>query len=392
MVKSESMQSQSLQPQSSLPESSQTTASGFRRSASGTPSLCPVSVRGSGSRGADSRTAEAGSRLFRSVRVTALCLLAALLALPSAASAQTFTLQASSFGPPAVSQGGTSASIITVGTSTLFSGTVDLTCQVTPTAGLIDPPSCLVSPATVTVPGSASATITTKGDTPTLSYAVTITGASTGQNTTTEPEDVTVLAIAPQFTVTIQRPVQPSSVPAGNGGQGTISINPINGYISPTGGVTLSCNTITPLVIYPPYCSFDKNPVQVNGTTVTSTLTVNSYGPTITTAVAPPRTFYALWMPFPMLALVGLGAAVGGKRSRKACGLLALFVVSGALFLMPACGNTTPNTTTLNGVTPDNTYTFTVIGVDANGVVSSNTGSGTNTNPSVTLTVTTPTN
>ena len=93
-----------------------------------------------------------------------------------------------------------------------------------------------------------------------------------------------------------------------------------------------------------------------------------------------------------MLALVGLGAAVGGKRSRKACGLLALFVVSGALFLMPACGNTTPNTTTLNGVTPNNTYTFTVIGVDANGVVSSNTGSGTNTNPSVTLTVTTPTN
>jgi len=319
----------------------------------------------------------------------------ALLALPSAAFAQgTFTLQASSFSPPAVSQGGTSASIITVGTTTLFSGTVDLTCQVTPTTGVTDPPSCLVSPATVTVPGSASATITTKGDTSTLSYAMTITGTapSTGQNTTTEPEDVTVLAIAPQFTVTIQRPVQPSSVPAGNGGVGIISINPISGYISPAGGVTLSCNSITPLVIFPPYCSFKPNPVTVTGSATTSTLSVNSYGPVITTAVAPPRTFFALWMPFPMLALVGLGAAVGGKRSRKACGLLALFVVSGALFLMPACGNTTPNRTTLNGVTPNNTYTFTVIGVDANGVVSSNTGSGTNTNPSVTLTVTTPTN
>jgi hypothetical protein len=293
-----------------------------------------------------------------------------------------------------VSQGGTSASIITVGTTTLFSGTVDLTCQVTPTTGVTDPPSCLVSPATVNVPGSASATITTKGDTTTVAYAMTITGTapSTGQITTTDPEDVTVLAIAPQFTVTVQRPVQPSSVPAGNGGVGIISINPINGYISPAGGVTLSCSSITPLVIFPPYCSFSPNPVTVTGSATTSTLTVNSYGPVITVSNAPPRTFYALWLPFPMLAVVGLGAAVGGKRSRKACGLLALFVVSGALFLMPACGNTTPNKTTLNGITPNNTYTFTVMGVDANGVVSSNTGSGTSTNPSVTLTVTSPTN
>ena len=380
MVKSESMQSQSLQPQSS-----RTTASGFRCSAFGTPKIRPQ-VWPSGS-----LAPEAGSRLFRSAGVTALCLMA-LLALPAAAFAQSFTLQASSFSPPAVSQGGTSASTITVGELNGFSGTVDLTCQVTPTAGLTDPPSCLVSPATVTAPGSASATITTKGDTPTLSYAVTISGTAPGQNTTTEPEDVTVLAIAPQFTVTIQRPVQPGSVPAGNGGVGVVSINPISGYISPAGGVTLSCNSITPLVIFPPYCSFSPNPVTVTGSATTSTLTVNSYGPVITVEGAHRRTFYALWMPFPMLALVGLGAAVGGKRSRKACGLLALFVVSGALFLMPACGNTTPNTTTLNGITPDNTYTFTVIGVDSNGVVSSNTGSGTNTNPSVTLTVTTPTN
>jgi len=329
----------------------------------------------------------------RRAGITAFCLLAAFLALPSAASAQTFTLEAAPFSPDAVSQGGTSASTITVGTSTLFSGTVDLTCQVTPT-NLTDPPACLVSPATVNVPGSASATITTKGDTSTVAYSITITGTapSTGQITTTQPQSLTVLAVAPQFTVTIQRAVQPNSVPAGNGGVGIININPVNGYLSPGSGVTLSCNTITPLVTYPPFCSFSPNPVKVTGTTVTSTLTINTYGPIITRAIAPPRTFYALWMPFPMLALVGLGAAGGGKRARKAWGLLALFVVSGALFLMPACGNTTPTTTSPNGLTPSNTYTFTVIGVDADGVISSNTGSGTNTNPSVTLTVTTPTN
>jgi hypothetical protein len=93
-----------------------------------------------------------------------------------------------------------------------------------------------------------------------------------------------------------------------------------------------------------------------------------------------------------MLALVGLGAAAGGTRSRKAWGLLALFVITGALFLMPACGsNTGTSTTTPNGVTPNNTYTFTLMGVDSNGVISSNTGT-TSTNPTVSLTVTKPAN
>jgi hypothetical protein len=91
-----------------------------------------------------------------------------------------------------------------------------------------------------------------------------------------------------------------------------------------------------------------------------------------------------------MLALVGVGAAVGGRRSRKAWGLLALFVMSGALCLTPACGNSTPSTTTPNGVTPNNSYTFTVTGEDANGVVSSNTSSTTTSGPTVSLTVSTP--
>jgi len=94
-----------------------------------------------------------------------------------------------------------------------------------------------------------------------------------------------------------------------------------------------------------------------------------------------------------MLAMVGLGAAVGGKRSRKAWGLLALVVISGAFLLMPACGNSgTTTITTPNGVTPNNAYTFTVTGVDADGNIASNTDSTTSSNPTVTLTVTSPTN
>jgi hypothetical protein len=326
--------------------------------------------------------------------IAALCLLAAMLALPSAASAQ-FTLQAAPLSPDAVDPGGTSSSNISVGATNGFNAPVDLSCQVTSTTGtVVDAPMCTVSPATVTPPASASATITTMGGTSPVSYSFTVTGVapSTAQTTTTLAQSLTVLPVTPQFTITVEKAVSPTSVQAGSGAEATIQINPINGY-PPTGTaqVTLSCSSILPLVAFPPYCSFSPNPLPVNsGQVATSTLTINTFGTQITKA-AQPRTFYALWLPLPMLALVGVGAAVGGKRSRKAWGLLALFIMSGALFLMPACGNTKPNTSAPNGITPDNTYIFTVTGVDAAGNIASNTGSTTSTNPSVTLTVTTQT-
>jgi hypothetical protein len=228
------------------------------------------------------------------------------------------------------------------------------------------------------------------GLTSTVGYSITITGTpSSGTQPPPLTLNLTVLAVTPQFTISVEKAVVPSSVPAGSGGEGTITINPINGYSNPV-GVTLSCATITPLVTIPPVCSFNPATVPVNGTPITSTLTISTFGPVTTGAVAAPRSFYALWMPVPMLALVGLGAAAGGKRSRKAWGLLALFVISATLFLTPACGsNTGTSTTTPNGVTPKNSYTFTLMGVDSNGVVSSNTGS-TTANPTVSLTVTAP--
>jgi hypothetical protein len=233
------------------------------------------------------------------------------------------------------------------------------------------------------------------GGTSPVVYSFTVTGVapSTAQTTTTPAQSLTVLPVTPQFTITVEKAVAPASVQAGSGAEATIQINPINGYPPPPGTaqVTLSCSSITPLVAFPPYCSFSPNPVPVtSGQVATSMLTISTFGNQITRS-AQPRIFYALWLPLPMLALVGVGAAVGGKRSRKAWGLLALLIMSGALFLMPACGNTKPNVSAPNGITPDNTYTFTVTGVDAAGNIASNTGSTTSTNPSVTLTVTTQT-
>lgn len=325
----------------------------------------------------------------------ALWLLATFLSLPSSASAQAadFTLQAGPFSPDAVAPGGTSSSNVTIGAAVNgSSGTVNLTCQVSSTQATTSTPGCAVSPTTVTFPAGATATITTTLQTTTVGYSITITGTDSSGTLITPPQSLTVLAVTPQFTISVQSPVVPGSVPAGSGSEGVIILNPINGYISPTrqigsqmvSGITLACTSITPLVSFPPVCSFNPPSPRLDGTAITSTLTISTNGPTITGAVAHPRSFYALWMPVPMLALVGLGAAVGGKGSRKAWGWLGLFVIGGTVFLMPACGNTTPTTSALKGVTPNNTYSFTVVGVDADGVVSSNTASA------VTLTVTSP--
>jgi hypothetical protein len=335
--------------------------------------------------------------------ISVLWAMTAFLTLLSSASAQAdFTLQAAPFSPDAVAPGGTSSSNITIGAINGFTGTVALTCQVSSTQATTSTPACAVSPTTVTPSAGATATVTTTGQTTTVGYTITITGTGPSTAHATPPLSLTVLAVTPQFTITVLRPVVPNSVPAGSGAQGTIIINPINGYSSPIrqvggetiAGITLSCASITPLVTLPPICSFNPPSPKVNGTAVTSTVTVNTFGPIVNGAVAHPRHFYALWIPFPMMALLGLGAVAGGKRSRKtnACGLLALFVMTGALFLMPACGNTAGTTSTPNGVTPNNAYTLTVVGVDADGVVSSNVTSNNSTNPTISLTVTSPTN
>jgi len=157
--------------------------------------------------------------------------------------------------------------------------------------------------------------------------------------------------------------------------------------------VTLACASITPLVTIPPICSFvyagAAKGVQVNGVPQPATINISTFGPTTMASLGRSRGFSALWLPLPLLALAGVGATAGGRRSRKAWGVLALFVLGGTLLLLPGCGsNTSTPTTTPNGVTPKNSYSFTLVGVDTKGNVSSNTGtSGTTSVPTVTLTV-----
>jgi hypothetical protein len=337
------------------------------------------------------------SRVHRFVPV--VCVLVAVMGMLSPAAGQSFTLAMGKFQPASsVNPGGESTSNVTINPNTTFTKPVDLSCAVTTTSAVTVYPICTVSQSSVTPPGSASAVVTTydpvAGTTATpASYTVTVTGTS-GAITQTASLTFTVLAVTADFTITVASTVAPNSVPAGSGAQATVSVNPLNGYV---GVVTLACSSISPVTINPPVCTFTYPSGQlglpVNAATATTTLTINTLGPPVPkSAVAHRRAFYAFWLPVPMLALLGVGAATGGRRPRKALGLLAVFVVGASLLLMPACGNSSTTTsTTNNGITPANTYTFTLTGVDQNGAVSSNTGT-TNVSPTVALTVTAPTN
>ncbi len=307
------------------------------------------------------------------------------LASVPAAQAQDFTLNATAFSPYAVDPGGTASANITVSPAVGFNGTAALTCAVTPIQ-TTNTPTCVVSPATVTPPASATVTVTTAtatGVSPPALYTITVTGTDSTTISAVQ-ENLTVLAVTPAFTITVGTAVTPSSVHAGSGGTGVVDVNPINGY---SGSVTLACTSITPIVTIPPLCTFNPPTVTVNGTLTSSTITINTIGTTTAGAAVRPIGVYALWMPFPLLAVLAVGISTKKNRARGIACTLMLFTIAAALLLMPACGSSssTSTTTSSTGVTPNNTYSFTVTGVDANGVSSSNTT--TTSVPTVSLTV-----
>jgi len=330
-------------------------------------------------------------------RLAACALLAVLFASSAVAQGTSeFTLAPQPFSPDAVAPSGVSSAQIVVGLPDPSSPSVsvNLSCQVTGQQGATSPPECIISPATVTSPGNSTATVTTQSTTTTQAYSVTITGTGPTTTYTAPALPLTVLAVSPAFTINVTGAVAPSSVPAGNGAQATVTVNPLYGYVTPNGGgITLSCASMTPLVTIPPTCSFtypngDTN-LKLNGTTsVSATLNISTFGP-ITTGAHKKTAAFGLWLTVPLLGLVGFGTAARGKRIRGAWSVIGLLMLCGAFTL--SCGNSnSTSTTTPNGVTPANSYTFTIIGVDSNGVVSSNTTSTTNTGPTVNLTVTAP--
>jgi hypothetical protein len=315
-------------------------------------------------------------QFMRPIVCALLFLLISIAAIPAAYGQ--FTLTAAPPQPAAVDPGGSATAIIDLTTTTGFTGSVDLTCAVSSSQVTSDLPTCTVSPVSESASSTPSLTIMTSANTPAGAYLVTVTGTD-GTTIVTTSVGLNVADLAQDYTITVYPTTAiPSPVVAGSVATAAITVAPIGSY---TGNVTLSCLFVTPAVAGAPTCSFDKPTVPVSsGVPATSTLTLTTYGyinqTTTTSKLYLPHVFRGLWLGFPALLFLGLGAT--GKRGGKLFGIFLLLIISSALLLLPSCGsNTAIVTTNVNEITPKNTYTFTLTGADANGIGPSSTTSAT---------------
>ena len=330
-----------------------------------------------------------------------------------------FTLSVQSQpSPSAVDPGGNSIATLNLQPNG-SSSPVTLTCAVTTAIPQpVSVPTCTLGPSSpITPPALPSLTITTSFNTSFGLYNIAVTGTSgsgTGSFSQTVNVSLTVVNVTEDYTLSVlPTTATPSPIHAGATATTTVTITPIGSYTGHQ--VTLSCLSVSPVVVAGPICSFTPTngttpgPVPVTaGVPATATLTITTLGPTPTVGLRPPRIFYVFWLLLPGLALVGafgtefetkfgtkLGTQFGTRRRRlKPIGLLLPLAVSSALLLIPACGSSNHNTNNPSGqVTPNNTYTFTLTGADENSASPGNTvctPTGTTTTctgPTVTLTV-----
>lgn len=331
-------------------------------------------------------------------RTILYCLLfaAASEAFVPAALAQSFTLTPSFISPPngTVNVGGTAVGSLTVASTGGFDSTVNLACTVSSNTVTANLPACVISPVSVTpsptVSDTASITITTcggvtstcTGPTPTGVYTIAITGTSGSIIVNAALSLNVVGATAEDYALAVlPTTATPSPINPGNSATTTVTVSGIGSY---SGTVTVACLSVEPAVEAEPYCTFNPPTVTVpsGGPAPTTTLTITTLGPTptVTEVFHLPRAFYAMFLAFP--GIVIMGAAGSRKRRTRFVAFILLVSAAASLALLPACSQN--NTNNAQGLTtPKNTYTFTLTATDSNG-----NGPANSTSPAtVTLTV-----
>lgn len=182
----------------------------------------------------------------------------------------------------------------------------------------------------------------------------------------------------------------PTSVAVGSTSTATVTVNPQPGYGAVTSEtVNLSCSILptiqTSSAATAPTCSLSPTSVTVTpGETAppTSTLTFTAAAAAKTTMVQRSSGFfYALWLPVPGLALVGI--SFGPSRRKRLLGLLLLGLLMAGLIATPACVSYTH----LGNVgTPPGQYTIAITGVDTNNLSQASNPTGTTNTVTVTVT------
>jgi uncharacterized repeat protein (TIGR01451 family) len=148
-----------------------------------------------------------------------------------------------------------------------------------------------------------------------------------------------------------------ATVPAGQTATFQVALTPQPVYSSK---VTLACTGLPPGAA----CNFTNSPVTLLGpgsSTLNITTTSRPITPTTTSLLT--RHFYAVWLAFPGLTLLGVGVG-GDRRRRRMLGIFTGVLMSCALFalllLLPACS--TKNTQAPVSGTPAGKYPITVTG------------------------------
>jgi len=113
--------------------------------------------------------------------------------------------------------------------------------------------------------------------------------------------------------------------------------------------VALTCSGPTGITCTP-------NPASLTSTANTSTVTISVSS---TASLHSARPIWALWLPIPALALVGIGLGSVVSTERKVLGILLGCLLFAALLFLGACGSSSNGGGGGGGTTP---YTVTVTG------------------------------
>lgn len=189
--------------------------------------------------------------------------------------------------------------------------------------------------------------------TPTVSGNYSATATVTNVNNTTTNVSASASFTSSAFGLA---PVTPSSitVSAGLPAQYAVNVYPINGVF--TNNISLSCSALPVGAA----CNFTTSTINLNGSSSASTtLNVTTTAQPVTTLASAGwrRSFYALWLMVPGMAVLGLGSS-GKRRRGRILALLALCLLFTLIFLQPSCS--TPKTQPQVSGTPSGTYSLKV--------------------------------
>jgi hypothetical protein len=185
-----------------------------------------------------------------------------LQAIPVFGSGSDFQISAASFSPASITLGGSATSTITITALGGFTGSVNLSCS----AGLASGVTCGFDPASViaATDGIATSTLTintVQGASP-LAYMITVTGTSAGLSHSALPQGLTVQAAQPPGFALAPTTSGSASVTAGQTTSFALAATSVAGF---SGTVNIICS-VSPTPAFAPTCSVPST-VQVDANT-----------------------------------------------------------------------------------------------------------------------------